>query len=76
MHCRQEIPCDPCASICPKGLIQIDPDDIRHLPEFCELDEKNCIACERCVAICPGLAVTLVDFRHDPERPTVSIPLE
>jgi NADPH-dependent 2,4-dienoyl-CoA reductase/sulfur reductase-like enzyme/ferredoxin len=76
MHCRQEIPCDPCASICPKGLIQIDPDDIRHLPEFCELDEKNCIACERCVAICPGLAVTLVDFRQDPERPTVSIPLE
>ncbi len=76
MHCRQEIPCDPCASVCPNGLIQIDPDDIRHLPEFCELDGKNCIACERCVAICPGLAITLVDFRKDPERPTVSIPLE
>jgi NADPH-dependent 2,4-dienoyl-CoA reductase/sulfur reductase-like enzyme/Fe-S-cluster-containing hydrogenase component 2/bacterioferritin-associated ferredoxin len=76
MHCRQEIPCDPCASVCPNGLIRIDPDDIRHLPEFCELDEKNCIACERCVAICPGLAITLVDFRRDPAQPTVSIPLE
>jgi sarcosine oxidase, subunit alpha len=76
MHCRQEIPCDPCASVCPNGLIQVDPKDIRHLPEFCEFDGKNCIACERCVAVCPGLAITLVDFRRDPEHPTVSIPFE
>ncbi|MDY6873142.1 MAG: (2Fe-2S)-binding protein, partial [Chloroflexota bacterium] len=76
MHCRQEIPCDPCASVCPNGLIRIDPDDIRNLPEFCELEGKNCIACERCVAICPGLAITLVDFRKDPVLPTVSLPLE
>jgi NADPH-dependent 2,4-dienoyl-CoA reductase/sulfur reductase-like enzyme/Pyruvate/2-oxoacid:ferredoxin oxidoreductase delta subunit/bacterioferritin-associated ferredoxin len=76
MHCRQEIPCDPCASVCPKGLIRIDPKDIRHLPEFCELDDKNCIACERCVAVCPGLAITLVDFRRDQAEPLVSIPLE
>jgi len=76
MHCRQEIPCDPCASVCPNNLIRIDPDDIRGLPEFCTLDGKNCIACERCVAICPGLAITLVDFRKDPHYPIVSIPLE
>ncbi|MDY6846244.1 MAG: FAD-dependent oxidoreductase, partial [Chloroflexota bacterium] len=76
MHCRQEIPCDPCASVCPNNLIQINPKDIRGLPEFCSLDGKNCIACERCVAICPGLAITLVDFREDPQRPIVSIPLE
>lgn len=76
MHCRQEIPCDPCSSVCPNHLIQINPDDIRGLPEFCALDEKNCIACERCVAVCPGLAITLVDFRKDRENPTVSIPLE
>lgn len=76
MHCRQEIPCDPCASVCPQGLIQIDPDNIRLLPQFCPMDEKNCIACERCVAVCPGLAITLVDFRKDPQHPTVSIPIE
>lgn len=76
MHCRQEIPCDPCSSVCPKGLIKIDPKDIRRLPEFCELDNKNCIACERCVAVCPGLAITLVDFRRDQDFPFVSIPLE
>lgn len=76
MHCRQEIPCDPCSSVCPRNLIQIDPDDIRSLPEFCTLDGQNCIACERCVAVCPGLAITLVDFRKDLQFPTVSIPLE
>jgi len=76
MHCRQEIPCDPCASVCPNNLIHINPDDIRGIPEFCSLDGKNCIACERCVAICPGLAITLVDFRKDPFNPIVSIPLE
>jgi len=76
MHCRQEIPCDPCANVCPNNLIHINPDDIRELPEFCPTDEKNCIACERCVAICPGLAITLVDFRKDPHQPIVSIPIE
>lgn len=76
MHCRQEIPCDPCASVCPNNLIHINPDDIRGIPEFCLLDGKNCIACERCVAICPGLAITLVDYRKDPLHPIVSIPLE
>ncbi len=76
MHCRQEIPCDPCASVCPNNLIHIDPTDIRHLPEFCPEAGKNCIACERCVAICPGLAITLVDYRRDKDNPTVSIPME
>ena len=76
MHCRQEIPCDPCASVCPQSLIQIDDQDIRKLPEFCPVDGKNCIACERCVAVCPGLAITLVDFRKNPQAPTVSIPIE
>lgn len=76
MHCRQEIPCDPCSSVCPNNLIRIDPGDIRHLPDYCTEDGKNCIACERCVAVCPGLAITLVDFRKDKENPMVSIPME
>jgi NADPH-dependent 2,4-dienoyl-CoA reductase/sulfur reductase-like enzyme/ferredoxin len=76
MHCRQEIPCDPCATVCPYGLIQIDSQDIRGLPQFIIRDDKNCIACERCIAICPGLAITVVDFRKDPDQALVSIPLE
>ena len=43
------------------------------LPEFIG---DQCDACEKCVAICPGLAVTLVDFRKDAEYPTVTVPHE
>lgn len=76
-HCSQEIPCNPCTSVCPQGLIHIDEDDIRKIPEFLgEQLGKECVGCERCVAICPGLAITLVDRRDDPENPIVTIPFE
>ncbi len=74
IHCVQEIPCDPCASVCPLGLIGVDPQDIRQPPRF--TGEKPCSGCGRCVAFCPGLAITLVDFRKNPENPTVSVPWE
>ncbi|MFO0592355.1 MAG: FAD-dependent oxidoreductase [Polyangiaceae bacterium] len=77
LHCVQEIPCDPCASTCPQGGIRIDPDDIRHLPSFvADALEKPCVGCEKCVTICPGQAITLIDDRKDPERPTVIVPYE
>jgi thioredoxin reductase/Fe-S-cluster-containing hydrogenase component 2/bacterioferritin-associated ferredoxin len=73
-HCSQEIPCNPCTSICPKGAIQIEGNDILGLPMF---NEEDCIACEQCVAVCPGLAITLVDFRKVGETDAiVSIPYE
>jgi len=76
-HCSQEIPCNPCSSVCPQGLIQIDPSDIRLLPRFLgRAEKKTCLGCERCVTICPGLAVTLVDYREDPEYPAVTLAFE
>ncbi len=74
-HCTQKIPCDPCASVCPQGLIHIDPLDIRELPQYRD-SEKACIGCMKCVSVCPGLAISLVDTRTDPERPLVTVPLE
>lgn len=76
-HCTQEIPCNPCTAVCPRELIRIPGDDIRHLPEFIGAPgEQDCIGCERCVMVCPGLAITLVDARQDPDEPIVSIPYE
>ena len=68
-HCAQEIPCNPCTSICPQHSIVIEGDEVMGLPEFV----GDCIACEQCVAICPGLAITLIDCRKDPENPIVTI---
>jgi NADPH-dependent 2,4-dienoyl-CoA reductase/sulfur reductase-like enzyme/Fe-S-cluster-containing hydrogenase component 2/bacterioferritin-associated ferredoxin len=76
-HCTQEIPCDPCTAICPQSLIQIDETDIRKLPAFIgEQVNKTCIGCEKCVTICPGLAITLVDYRKEPEQAIVTIAYE
>ena len=76
-HCTQEIPCNPCTSVCSQGAIYIDPNDIRVVPQFiAEQLGKRCIGCEKCVTVCPGLAITLVDYRKDAERPTVTIPYE
>ncbi len=77
LHCTQEIPCDPCTAVCPNKLIDIDRTDIRKLPAFlANRDGKGCTGCEKCVAICPGLAITMVDYRKDAEFPTVAIPIE
>ncbi|TFF95055.1 MAG: sulfurtransferase, partial [Promethearchaeota archaeon] len=73
-HCYQEIPCNPCTAVCPINQIKTYNDDILKLPYF--KAEKNCLGCGRCVAVCPGLAVTLVDFRNNPINPMVTIPYE
>jgi NADPH-dependent 2,4-dienoyl-CoA reductase/sulfur reductase-like enzyme/ferredoxin len=76
-HCTQEIPCNPCTAVCPQGLIQIDEADIRKLPDFIgDQVGKACIGCEKCVTICPGLAVTLVDYRKETEQAIVTIAYE
>ncbi len=73
-HCTQEIPCNPCTAVCPQGQIHTIDDVINQLPYF--QGEKNCIGCGACVAVCPGLAITLVDYRRDPQNPHVTFPIE
>ncbi len=76
-HCSQEIPCDPCTSVCTQKAIYIDPNDIRAIPEFIgEKIGKKCTGCEKCVTICPGLAITLVDYRKNANEPTVTLAYE
>src|SRR4030042_636656 len=38
--------------------------------------EGTCSGCSKCVLICPGLAITMVDFRKDKENPFVTVPYE
>jgi NADPH-dependent 2,4-dienoyl-CoA reductase/sulfur reductase-like enzyme/Fe-S-cluster-containing hydrogenase component 2/bacterioferritin-associated ferredoxin len=73
-HCYQEVPCNPCTSVCPQHAIRTENDAITGLPYF--VDEEPCTGCASCVAVCPGLAVTLVDYRKDPEHPLVVLPYE
>jgi len=72
IHCKQEIPCNPCSTVCPEGSIQMIGDPIKGRPKF----EGGCKGCMKCLAICPGLAITLVDYRKDKDNPMVFLPYE
>ena len=72
IHCKQEIPCNPCSTVCPEGAIVMDGDPIKGRPKY----TGGCQGCMKCLTICPGLAITLVDFRKDKENPTVFLPYE
>ena len=40
------------------------------------VDIEACTGCASCIAVCPGLSVSLVDYREDPQQPLVTLPYE
>lgn len=57
LHCYQEIPCNPCISVCPSGAIKLKDvsSSIMDIPYF----EGECTRCGQCIAVCPGLAISV-----------------
>ncbi len=57
--CSEEIPCNPCAAVCSRGLIalKVQCGTIMDIPYY---KGSGCVGCLACIGICPGLAVTLV----------------
>ncbi len=72
--CTEEIPCNPCATVCPSGSIRLRPrrGNLMDLPYF---EGPSCKGCAACVAACPGLAVSLVR-RLDEGWAEVVLPFE
>ena len=72
--CEEEIPCNPCTTVCPTGSIELQPrkGNILDLPYF---RGSDCRGCTACVAACPGLAVSLVR-RMDDDWSEVVLPYE
>lgn len=71
-ECVQEIPCNPCEAACKFGAIHVG-DPITNLPE---IDYNKCTGCGICVAMCPGMAIFVVNKAFSPATATVGFPYE
>ena len=69
IRCVQEIPCNPCTEACVLQSIKIKESSMMGRPQF----EGDCLGCCRCVSICPGLAITLVDKGYDKTKKTARV---
>ena len=61
IECLQDIPCDPCVSAFPVKAIQMQS-GITDRPQ---LDFETCTGCGACVPKCPGLAIFIVNMKHN-----------
>ncbi len=68
-ECVQEIPCNPCVTSCPVGAIKME--GINGVPQ---VDFNKCTGCGNCVAVCPGLAMFLINIHNGKGR--VALPYE
>ncbi|MBI5883575.1 MAG: FAD-dependent oxidoreductase [Elusimicrobia bacterium] len=72
--CRETIPCNPCSEVCPHGRLAMPKKgDILPRADF----SGECMACGKCVANCPGLAISLVDMTERAGgKARVTVPFE
>jgi len=58
LHCYQEIPCNPCISVCPSGAIKLK-DALGSIMDLPYYTGEECTRCSQCIAVCPGLAISV-----------------
>ncbi len=74
IECVEEIPCDPCQTACNRDLIIVGK-PITNLPRLID-PEGACSGCAKCIVICPGLAVFVVDKTFSENEASVAMPYE
>lgn len=72
VECIENIPCNPCASACPRRAITIDG----ALTDTPKVDFEKCNGCTVCIAKCPGLAIFVVNAAYSKSEATVTLPYE
>ena len=72
IDCREPIPCNPCETACHFGAISVG-DPITNVPR---LDETKCKGCGICAAVCPGLAIFMIEKDYAPGKAVVAFPFE
>ncbi len=72
IECVEDIPCNPCENVCPVNAITVG-EPITNLPS---IDGEKCNGCGICIAICPGLAIFMIEKNYNDRNAAVSIPYE
>lgn len=72
VECVEKIPCDPCASACPRKAIKIEGSII----EIPKIDFSRCTGCLLCIPKCPGLCIFVVHKNYTKDSSLISIPYE
>jgi thioredoxin reductase/Fe-S-cluster-containing hydrogenase component 2 len=72
IECPETIPCDVCEPACHLGAVSLGG-TMTALPR---LDVEKCSGCGLCVALCPGLAMFVVDLSFSPDEATITFPYE
>lgn len=74
IECVEEIPCNPCETICNRNLIVVEK-PITNYPRLID-PEGVCTGCAQCIVICPGLAIFIVDKTFSEKEASIALPYE
>jgi len=74
IHCFQEIPCNPCMTVCPTGSIKSSSSEEQNSIMSNPIYDGSCIGCYKCLLVCPGLAISIVE--NIDNESIVSLPYE
>jgi Fe-S-cluster-containing hydrogenase component 2 len=72
IECFQEIPCNPCETVCNRKAIKVGS-PITNLPVYIA---EECNGCGVCIAACPGQAIFMIDKTFAEDRELVGFPYE
>ena len=72
IECPEPIPCNPCQNACPRNAIK----KFSKITDLPVIDFDLCNGCGNCIAVCPGLAIYVLQKNYSEKTSLLKIPYE